>query len=170
MSLVIEDGTGLANSESYISVADADIYHLNRGHSAWAALTTPQKEVALRKATDHLTQLYRFRWKGYRSFPSTQALDWPRQFVSLDDGLYPEYIEFTGIPVELKNACCELALRSIDEDLNPDVEREVKSESVGSISVTYMDGSAQTTEFRAVEMMLRPLLSQSIMTGKIIRS
>ena len=52
MSLVVEDGTGKADAESYISVADADTYHSNRGNTDWAALTTTEKEQLLRGATD----------------------------------------------------------------------------------------------------------------------
>ena len=53
MTLVIEDGTGKSNAESYISVADADTYHSNRGNTDWAALTTAEKERLLRIATDY---------------------------------------------------------------------------------------------------------------------
>jgi len=35
MSIVVEDGTGLATAETYISVADATTYHTARGNSAW---------------------------------------------------------------------------------------------------------------------------------------
>jgi len=35
MSIVVEDGTGLATAESYISVADAVTYHTARGNSTW---------------------------------------------------------------------------------------------------------------------------------------
>ena len=45
MSLIVEDGTGLAGAESYVSVTDADTYHDKRGNTAWATLTTAQKVV-----------------------------------------------------------------------------------------------------------------------------
>ena len=35
MSLIVEDGTGLATAEAYISVADATTYHAARGNSTW---------------------------------------------------------------------------------------------------------------------------------------
>ena len=81
MSLIVEDGTGRADAESYASVSVADAYHTARGNTAWAALaTTALKEAALRKATDYLGQTYGLRWKGYR-MTTTQALDWPRELV-----------------------------------------------------------------------------------------
>ena len=38
MALIVEDGTGLANAESYVSVADATTYHTNYGNTAWTAI------------------------------------------------------------------------------------------------------------------------------------
>lgn len=35
MALITEDGTGLSTAESYISVADAGIYHTARGNASW---------------------------------------------------------------------------------------------------------------------------------------
>lgn len=171
MSLNVESGAGLPDSESYASVAQSDDYHGKRGNSAWAALTNDQKEIALRKATDFITQSYRQRWKGYRAKPSTQALDWPRLNVCVDDNGIVLIIEDDEVPEEVVKACCELALRSIsDEGLNPDVERLVKSVSVASISVAYDESSTPSTEFKSVEMTLRPLLKYSGSVGRIVRS
>lgn len=171
MPLIVEDGNGVAGAESYCSVADVTQYHAKRGNSAWLSLSNDEMEVALIRATDYLTQAYRMRWKGYRTKPSTQALDWPRQLVSVDDNGIVLIIEDDEIPEEVIKACCELALRSIgDEGLNPDVERLEKSVSVASISVTYADGSAPGTEFKSVEMILRPLLKYGGSVGRIVRS
>ena len=81
----LDTTVGGASAESYASVLEADTYHSNRGNIAWTALATPAKEQALRKATDYLTQIYRERWKGYR-VDNTQALDWPRLNVGINDG------------------------------------------------------------------------------------
>jgi hypothetical protein len=40
MAFVVEDGTGLANATSYLSVADADAYHSDLGHADWVGLST----------------------------------------------------------------------------------------------------------------------------------
>jgi hypothetical protein len=66
MTLTVEDGTGKADAESYISVADADTYFTARNNATWAALSTSDKEAALRKATDYMLQAYRVRWAGMR--------------------------------------------------------------------------------------------------------
>ena len=51
--MVVEDGTGLSNADSFVSVAYADTYFSTRGVSAWASLTN--KEALLIKATDYIT-------------------------------------------------------------------------------------------------------------------
>ena len=50
MTLIVEDGTGLANAESYVSVADATTYHANIGNTAWAAITSDATKEQLATA------------------------------------------------------------------------------------------------------------------------
>src|ERR1700756_1371902 len=122
MSLIVEDGTGLANAESYISVADATTFHNNRNNTAWAALTTAVQEACLRKATDYMIAKYRMRWLGRRVL-ITQAVDWPRVGEVLEDfggsqgrnnmGSYGLFqISYKIVPVEVANACALLALKA----------------------------------------------------------
>lgn len=168
MAIVVEDGTGRADAESYISVADADAYFAARGNAAWAALTEPQKEQALRKGTDYIGQTYRLRWKGSR-VNGVQALDWPRSWVQRDDfrygplngmamigGIY--YFPADEVPVEVARATAELAVRSLSADLLSDQGAQVTGETVGPISVTYADGARQTTRYTAIDAMLAPFL------------
>lgn len=159
MALVIETGTGSATSESYISVADADTYHSIRSNTAWAALTTANKEAYLRRATEYMTQAYRLRWAGARK-TTTQALDWPRSFVPLLDSLsgymtYPAYVADDVVPAEVQRACAELALTSSTDTLAPKLERATISETVGPISVDYDKDAPQYTRYRAIDMMLQ---------------
>ena len=53
MAFVTEDGTGLAEANSYVSVAEADAYHADRGNAAWIGEDSA-KQSALIKATDYL--------------------------------------------------------------------------------------------------------------------
>lgn len=123
MALIVEDGTGMANAESLLSVADADAYHTAMGNAAWGAATTAQKEAALRRATQYLDA--RYQWQG-DPLTATQALSWPREGVSW--------------PVKrVQDACAELALRAValgglytDQDA-----AAIKQESIGPASVTY---------------------------------
>lgn len=129
MSLTVEDGTGLANADSYASRADADAYHAARGNAAWAAASTDARDAALRKATQYLDT--RYRWTGNR-LTVAQALEWPRYFV-------PRLGYPSGWPQpRVVQAGIELALRALSVDLMADDEgRDVLSEAVGPISVTY---------------------------------
>ena len=130
MALVVETGSGATNSESYASVADADAYFTARaGTTTWAAASTASKEQALRDATTYLDLTYGPRWVGRRVHES-QALDWPRQFISDRDG-FP--VDSDEIPTRIKYATIEAALMALSENLLPDIaepgsilEEEVK--------------------------------------------
>lgn len=141
--LTVEDGSGLTDSEAYISVADADLYFSARGNNAWAALAEPAKEAALRLSTDYMAAVYGPKWCGER-LTETQALDWPRRVE--------------GVPVAVARANAELALRSLSGPLLADQGPAVKSETVGPLSVTYADGARQSVRYAAVDAMLAPLL------------
>ncbi|RZL39231.1 MAG: hypothetical protein EOP35_04130 [Rubrivivax sp.] len=153
MAITTEDGTGLANAETYASVATADTYHAARNGTSWAALSTAAKEAALRLATEWLGQRYLGRWQGVR-VKTTQALEWPRSDVCVDGiGLV-----YSTLPVQLVRATCELALKSLTTTLTADETAQVTSEQVGPIAVTYAAGARQQTRFAAVEALIRPLL------------
>ena len=81
MALIVEDGTRPTGSNCYISVADADAYHLARGGTAWAAANTGAKEAAILEAT---TWLNGQSWKGRKVASRTMA--WPRADVVDGDG------------------------------------------------------------------------------------
>lgn len=162
MSLIIEDGSGVALADSYVSVEQANAYHAKHGNAAWADMDYADKESALVRATDYMMQAYRARWKGFRSNLG-QALDWPRQSVILTDMGINYMVPYTSIPEEVKKACAELALRAmtggVATDLAPDQERGVLSESVTGVSITYDPRSPQAVRFRAIDMLLQPYLA-----------
>lgn len=178
MTLIVEDGTGLATAESYASVAQATAYHTARGTEAWLDIGDVDREKALRRATDYMGQLYRDRWDGYR-FTSIQRLDWPRfmvrdrnQLASFQGpgGLGVVYYPQGVIPAALIEACCAMGARAALGDLAPDQERLVQSETIGSISVTYQTGSAQATKFRAIDLMLNQFFRSSGSAFTLTRS
>lgn len=165
MALEVEDGTGKANAESYCSVAFADARHLAFGNTAWTG-TDAVKEAALRRATAYMEQAYRERWKGYRVV-STQALSWPRASVVVD--------QFTDVglnlvPADIANACADLALKALAEDLNEDLTRGVVREKVGPLETEYDRASPQAKRFRAVDMALAPYLKSSSASFSLVRA
>lgn len=167
MALVVEDGTAKSDAESYVSVADCTTYHTARGNTAWTGLASDTvREQYLRKATTYMVQKYRMRWKGDR-VSSTQALDWPRNFVQYADYAFITrngsqqiggyfYYPADEVPVEIKNACCELALLAISGLLSPEQGQAVKREKVDKIEVEYQDYSTGGRMFPAIDGMLAP--------------
>lgn len=153
MALIVEDGTAKVDAESYISVADADIYFSNRGNAIWAALGTTAKEQALRKATDYMEAAYGQRWKGDK-YTEAQALSWPRSGATLNGF----EIDADELPVVVARACAELAVRASADDLAADQGAQVTQETVGPISVSYAPGARQGTRYAAVDSMLAGLL------------
>lgn len=173
MALEVEDGTGKANAESYISVADATAHFAGRGKGdAWDAVE--DKEAALRKATDYMGQEYRTRWLGLRA-NSGQALDWPRAYVPKFDapggyGANPDYYLLTDIPVEVKRACAELALRSNAEDLAPDETQGALEKTVGPITIKLDPDSPSRKQWTAVDLLLKPLLKPTSGAVNVVRT
>lgn len=154
--MVVEDGTGLSNADSFVSVAYADTYFTTRGVSAWASLTN--KEALLIKATDYIEAVYSESWKGV-TLNDTQSLSFPR---IIDDA--------TVYPDRLKKAVCELALKANDGDLLLDVEQRTIEEKVDVITVKYAEYSDQKTQYSMVYGLISPYLLSTGVNKKAMRS
>lgn len=166
MALIVEDGTGRTDAESYISVADADARHSNFGNSAWTG-TDAVKESALRKATAYMLQAYRQLWVGNRvKVNPPQALDWPRYGVEVDG--FP--VHFDVVPADIANACADLALRALSGDLNADLTRGVVRKKIGPIETEYDPYSPQRKRFPAIAMALAPYLKVSGANAQLVRA
>jgi hypothetical protein len=139
-------------------VADADAYHTARGNTGLTGTTTV-KEQALRRATDFMLQRFGQRWRG-RRVSIAQALDFPRYDLVTADGFS---LSSNVVPIQVVNACIELALRSLTETLIPDENASsVVSESVTlpgplSKSTTYAGGKTSAKRYSSIELMLRNL-------------
>lgn len=168
MTLIVEDGTGKADAESYISVADADTYHANQGNTAWAAIATSTlKEQALRRGMTYMTGEYRDRWDGRRA-SATQRLDWPRLMVAIRD--IAGHLASDFIPPDVMYAHAELALLAADGPLAPNLERGVLREKIGPLEFDYDPAAPQVTQYRAVDMMVKPFLAHSGNTVRLSRA
>ena len=110
--ITLEDGTGKADANSYVDSAGAFFADYLAGHlygSALSAASSDDKERAVRMATRVLDA--NVIWNGYRN-KSTQALEWPRQGIIVDEYV----VESTVIPVPIQQATVELALALIRRD------------------------------------------------------
>ena len=153
--LITETGAGLADAESYASVAAADARCASLGLIAWAALAEVDKEIALRRAT-LVMATYRTRWAGRRVY-QRQALDWPRYNVAVDGFTVPS----TGVPLDVVNACIDLAVRAgSGEDLLPDLDtgsNAIKKDKTGPLETEYFQNTTDARErFVAVDALLAP--------------
>lgn len=154
--LVIEDGTGLSNGESYVDVTYADAYFLKRGVTQWATLTN--REQLIIRSMDYIENNYSY--KGTK-LVSTQSLQFPR----LIDG------ETIVPPIALKNAVCELALKSNDEDLLADTDKTTIREKVGALEIEYDPNQDNIKSFNYVNKLLAPyLVSTSSFSYSISRA
>lgn len=159
MALTVEDGTGLAAADSYISLTTANAYHSKRGITAWVG-STPEKEQALVRAAEALDRLYNF--VGLRS-TQAQGLQWPRTGAVDSDGFA---ISATTIPTQVQDAQAELAARLLCVDEAPDQAADMANvtsvtETVGRVSVSRSFGAAgaQLPRFPKVNQILRPVLA-----------
>ena len=160
MAFLPEDGTGLAAANSFVDVAYADAYFLDRGIAAWSG-TNVVKQGLLIQATDYIELRFANLFKGL-PLVEMQALSFPR--VSAD---------FIEMPLPLKNACCEYALRAKLAKLMPDpvidktgqgllasrsrvgpIEKEVKYQYQGPGTVTTL---------------IRPYPAADMLIGKLLR-
>lgn len=164
MNLIVEDGTGLTNAESYCSVAAADARHSAFGNAAWTG-TDAVKEAALRRATAYMEQAYRGRWKGTKLLRA-QALSWPRYGAEADGW----DISGTTVPADVANACADLALRALAGDLNADLSRAVIREKVGPLETEYAAYGAEATRYRSIDMALSPYLAGGGAMTRLVRA
>ena len=167
MAIIIEDGSIVANADSYVSEADTDTYNTSYvGSTDWSTATTADKEIALRQATQYLDTVYFNKWRGER-VSSNQALQWPRVYAEYDDGIC---ISDSEIPVPLKKAAMELAIKATQQtaSLLVDVDGanqqiKAKTEKVGPLTkaVEYVGSASTQKKFTIVERLVRPLLTTS---------
>jgi len=133
MALVIDSTVGGANSNSYVTLAEANTYFESRLNvTTWTDITDDDiKNRALVQATRRLDYE---NFYGERE-RTTQALKFPRSGIGYLDGIYMDGI----IPPQIKEATFELAIYMLSVDMSkPSVNTSnIQEAKVGSISVKY---------------------------------
>jgi hypothetical protein len=153
MTLVIENGTNVANANSYTTLAEIRAYALARGVTLPAVDAT--LEIAAIKAMDYLESI-RAQYQGLKTY-STQALQWPRTGVWIDNVEFPS----TSIPKLLKDAQCQLCIELNNGiDIMPtSTGYGIKREKVDLIETEYdVNIGTSISYMRAVVALLDPLL------------
>lgn len=175
MAFVVEDGSGSANANSYSTVEEADACFADRGNVQWVG-TDEAKQSWLVQATDYIDARFGGRFKGERQYTLApeQALEFPR--IGINN------VQPNSVPVVLRKACAEYALRAKAGALAPDpvVDEsgfaiQSKREKVGPIEehTVFQTGDGASINllrpYPAADMLLRGLLS-SVAGGRVIRS
>lgn len=160
MALIVEDGTRPTGSNCYISVADADAYHLARGGTVWAEAHNGVKEAAILRATDWLNSR---DWATGTSLHNDSPMAWPRTDAVSPSGVaYPS----TAVPQAVVMACAEVAgVIVAGADPLSVQDRAIKALTVGPISTEYDPASPQAPRIPAA----MALLKGWIVTGGTIR-
>jgi hypothetical protein len=165
--MIVEDGTGVTNSNSYVSLVDADAYHLLYDNTNWAGDNT-LKETALILATQAVDLLYGDRYQSLK-YDSGSNLLWPRYpFVDTYGNLHQN-----SIPQVLKNAVCEIALMHLNGDdivplYNTDSSLSENTVIIGELEFVSKYRSAIESEtysgYHKIELFLKPILMSKTKT------
>src|SRR5882672_4506976 len=154
MALIVEDGSGLSNADSYVSAADCNTYAVNMG-LAFSLSDAAAADAALRRATQFIDNRYRFRFAGYRlkwrGRVDAQALEWPRYGAT---DVWGYFIGPNTMPVELIKGTCEGAVRELAKPgiLMPDLKRggAVKRYKADTVEIEYGDNASPSTVFETI--------------------
>ncbi|MBD8099803.1 hypothetical protein IFR08_10720 [Pseudomonas fluorescens] len=133
MMLIIEDGTGKPDAESYASAEDLALYAVKFG--AVIPAGAPAQEALLRRAAlvmDGMT------WKG-RKTNSEQGLSWPRREVLLDQEIKPN----NYLPARIQYGQMALAAEIHQDDIDPVEKRK------GAVLLDRVEG-AVTRQYAAI--------------------
>lgn len=135
---------------SYISLADAEIYFSDRLHTeAWDAITDDAvKSASLIQATKIIDRENRF--KGSR-LSTTQKLAFPRSDIYID-GIEVDYLT---VPQDIIDAVCEYAIYLVQDDITaPDDLSAYNSVQISSIKVDLKDSGSPSRVPPMVKMLL----------------
>ncbi len=110
VDFIVEDGTGLVDATSYVSVEELQQYVDNFYGTDLTGYTDEDLERFLNRGTVYIDNTYGSNYNGIL-LNDSQALGWPRKYawyvptgIAIDDDV---------IPIEVKNATCESVLSLI---------------------------------------------------------
>lgn len=148
VNLIVEDGTGLPDSNSYCDLDYALEYCTMKGYTSWQSLSENEQKVFIIRGTEFVDNF--FNWRG-RKGKGSQALSFPRIDVYDDD----QYL-IHGIPEKLKKACLEAAFLNSTSGSDTlfatkDENGAIKRQKVDSLEVEYFSNQQNETNFNAVD-------------------
>ena len=147
MTIIVEDGTIVADANSFVTATEADDYFLVEHPNAtdWDDFDDDTKEASLRFAVKLLDTM---DWYGYRSDTTNQELSWPRNLVY--DADRRRYFTASEIPDFLKDSQLELAIALAREDRTLSVEAAagagLKRAKIDVLELEWFSNSAKIIE------------------------
>lgn len=158
--MIVEDGTGLSNADSYVSLTEANTYATARNLAKWTG-SDAVKQAALISATQFIDATYAFKGTLVRF---EQALSWPRLDVYDRD-----LRSVLGVPKQVKQATIELAIVALTQPLiaSPEIaavkRKKVKAGSVETETEYAVSGGSNVDASPSV--FAERLLSDLIKSG-----
>lgn len=133
-AIIVEDGTVVSGSNSYVTVSGIDAYATDYGIASWTdtAITNAMKEAAVFKSMRYLEGL---NWNGVKN-TQAQDLEWPRAMVFDKNGYL---IPTTEIPKAVIKAQCEVAILFLPDgeiNLQPNFTKDDYSTYTGITGAT----------------------------------
>lgn len=158
MTLIVEDGSIVANANTYADLVSVRAFASARGVTLSAVDATLEPMVI--KAMDYV-ESHRENFQGFK-VSELQELQFPRSLVYVDGILISE----TSIPKCLISALCQAVIEiSNNVDLMPTTtEPAIRKEVVGPIETEYavsLGSGGFSPELRKVDAFLRPVLNTS---------
>lgn len=167
--LIVEDGTGLTNSNTYCSLSFSISYFSVKQNTEWLELDAQTQELCLIQATTLLDQKYGPSYKG-DLLTQEQALLFPRTTFVDKNGR-----TITGIPSSLKNATCEMALLVSEGagEVDPNASANNLKSYTDKVDVIeeskeYFSPASSTT-YSQVNRTIAPLINYKANMGKAVR-
>lgn len=167
ITLVVENGTGLPDANSYCDLDYAVEYCTMKGYTDWLKLSENQQKIFIIRGTEFVDNFY--TWKGIRHRQS-QSMAFPRDDIYDDDRYLVD-----GIPDKLKKACIEAAFLNASSSANTlfstkDENGKVKKQKVDTLEVEYFNAeqsglSAADVDYKTIYDILNKLLKGLYKTG-----
>jgi hypothetical protein len=136
-AIIVEDGTGVTNANSYVSEAEVRTYAEDRGITVG---TDSAVAILIFNAMDYMNAQYDERWVGVKT-DDANALAWPRTGICMNGVDIPDDV----IPNDIKQAqmilCMAVNSKITLYSNTAGGQAAIKSESVGrnAVSTEYFE-------------------------------
>lgn len=152
MALVIEDGTGVAEANSYVTAEEIIEYAAARGV---VILPGEAVDILAIKSADYMSTLC---YLGRIAYPGEQWLNFPRRCLVAGDEAEDAILE---IPYAVKKGQLQLALdvfNGIDLMPSRNAEPKLKKRKTGPIEREYFEASDYTPDIPFATAILAPVM------------